>query len=348
MIVAGDVAVAPGDSFAFRGFPEAFRRRPLCVNLEGAIIEAEEWDGDAVCNSPAVWESFAQFEPGPVFLANNHIRDFSGGIAGTKRKLAGMGLRGFGAGASQAEAARPAVCTTPEGDYILCGFGWRVIGCWSATRRRSGVNPLDGRVVESQLEGHLEAHPSKRVVVVLHWSYEFERYPQPGHRELAFRLIDAGAYAVIGHHSHVVGPVERYRDRTIAYGLGNWAFSHGRFHEGRLRLPESSFHGLAIELGAAGDRVHHVRFRPPNTVQYEHAEDVVDSALSVRPAFEGMGHREYLRWFKEHRIKRRGLPIYTSTDRSVPNRLRDALVMTRHFGIITACALGLKGQGRNA
>jgi hypothetical protein len=49
-------------------------------------------------------------------------------------------------------------------------------------------------------------------------------------RPVAHALIDAGADFVVGHHPHVVHPIERHRNGLIAYSLGNYVFqSWGHF-----------------------------------------------------------------------------------------------------------------------
>ena len=50
--------------------------------------------------------------------------------------------------------------------------------------------------------------------------------------EFAHAMIDAGADLVIGHGPHVVRPMELYRDRLIAYSLGNFATYYGISVEG--------------------------------------------------------------------------------------------------------------------
>lgn len=45
--------------------------------------------------------------------------------------------------------------------------------------------------------------------------------------EFARTVIDAGADLVIGHGPHVMRPLELYRDRLIAYSLGNFATYYG-------------------------------------------------------------------------------------------------------------------------
>ena len=36
--------------------------------------------------------------------------------------------------------------------------------------------------------------------------------------------IDEGAHLVVGHHPHVIQPVEKYKGRYIAYSLANFCF----------------------------------------------------------------------------------------------------------------------------
>ena len=45
-------------------------------------------------------------------------------------------------------------------------------------------------------------------------------------------VVDAGADLVVGHGPHVVRAVERYKDRLIAYSLGNFATYYGISVEG--------------------------------------------------------------------------------------------------------------------
>ena len=59
------------------------------------------------------------------------------------------------------------------------------------------------------------------VIVSLHWGEEFVPTPSIDETRLARSLVDAGASLILGHHPHVVRPVEAYRDAVIAYSLGN-------------------------------------------------------------------------------------------------------------------------------
>jgi poly-gamma-glutamate synthesis protein (capsule biosynthesis protein) len=68
------------------------------------------------------------------------------------------------------------------------------------------------------------------VIVALHWGVPFgwvaamQDELADYQRPLAHRLVDAGADAVVGHHSHVLHGIEIYKGRPICYSLGNFVF----------------------------------------------------------------------------------------------------------------------------
>ena len=61
-------------------------------------------------------------------------------------------------------------------------------------------------------------------IVSLHWGTEFMSYPSKQQIELAHKIIDAGADIILGHHPHVLQGIEFYKDKPIAYSLGNFVF----------------------------------------------------------------------------------------------------------------------------
>src|SRR5262249_32941991 len=63
------------------------------------------------------------------------------------------------------------------------------------------------------------------IVVYLHWSDELFPYPRSADREMARKLIEWGADAVVGHHPHVVRGVEEFAGKPVFYSLGNYFFS---------------------------------------------------------------------------------------------------------------------------
>ncbi|MBI4734176.1 MAG: CapA family protein, partial [Rubrobacteridae bacterium] len=65
------------------------------------------------------------------------------------------------------------------------------------------------------------------VIVSIHWGKELNEFPLSRQVSLAHKLIDSGVDMVIGHHPHVVEGFEVYKEKLIAYSLGNFVFSPG-------------------------------------------------------------------------------------------------------------------------
>ncbi len=67
------------------------------------------------------------------------------------------------------------------------------------------------------------------VTVSFHWGKELDYTPRnesPYNQiTLGRAAIDAGADLVLGHHSHRINPIERYKDRYIVYSLANCSFA---------------------------------------------------------------------------------------------------------------------------
>ncbi len=108
----------------------------------------------------------------------------------------------------------------PEGkDYVV-----NVVKFHS--RGEDPENP-DISLLEKQL-AYCKEHKCDIIVASLHWGYEYEWYPRRRQVEWAHRLVEAGVDVIIGHHSHVIQPIEFYQPKrapgttaVIAYSLGN-------------------------------------------------------------------------------------------------------------------------------
>ncbi len=158
-----------------------------------------------------------------VSLANNHTLDCgSPGLADTMECLDAARIRYTGAGDTPADAARPAIITA-KGLRIafLARNAWLPEGVWSRPDAPAGAY-LDPETIESEVRD--AARRADVVIVSLHWGREYRESPLDGQVEFAHRIVDAGADLILGHHPHVLQPVERYRGGVIAYSLGNFLF----------------------------------------------------------------------------------------------------------------------------
>lgn len=65
-------------------------------------------------------------------------------------------------------------------------------------------------------------------IVFFHGGTERVYTPPENIVNLARKFVDVGADLVIGHHPHVLQPIERYNGVNIVYSLGNFLFGAGR------------------------------------------------------------------------------------------------------------------------
>jgi poly-gamma-glutamate synthesis protein (capsule biosynthesis protein) len=174
-----------------------------------------------------------------VSLANNHALDYGpDALLDTVERLRAVGIETAGAGADGASAAAPAIVernglriaflswvdTPPEGP----GYSAET---WSAGPLTPGVNWASLDAITAGVQAAREQ--SDVVIVLLHCGIEWSTVPSDLQRMYAQAAIDAGAALVIGHHPHVLQPVEEYGDGLIAYSLGNFVFD-GFWGEGNV------------------------------------------------------------------------------------------------------------------
>ena len=60
------------------------------------------------------------------------------------------------------------------------------------------------------------------IIVSMHWGVENENTPTESQKQIAEYLSSLGVNIVIGHHPHVVQPVEYINDTLVIYSLGNF------------------------------------------------------------------------------------------------------------------------------
>ena len=162
-----------------------------------------------------------------VSLANNHVCDLGdAGLENTIRILKENGIQYCGAGMDIEEASKPAVVKYKGKTIAIlayCMYGSKYLGYVElAGENKGGVNPLDiNKVVEDIKQ---MKHMYDYVIVMPHWGREYQYFPMPECKEMAFKKIDAGADMVVGSHAHNIQPVIRYRSKYICFGLGNFLF----------------------------------------------------------------------------------------------------------------------------
>ena len=71
-------------------------------------------------------------------------------------------------------------------------------------------------------------HPQKKKdekwIISIHWGDEYIGIQSKNQINLAHQLIDLGFDLIIGHHPHVIQPIETFNEKLILYSLGNFIF----------------------------------------------------------------------------------------------------------------------------
>jgi len=320
----------------------------MVANFEGALVFQKKQnvtERRALFNHVSVVDALVDANVRIVSLANNHIMDMPGSLADTCATLLSRGIAFAGAGGNLAEAATPAKAVEQDETWIFLAFGWETIRCKSATPTKEGVNPLNPAHVFESIDKQRKSHPNAKTVVLMHWNYETELYPQPAHRQLAMSVINAGADAVIGHHPHRVGGIEMHLGRPIVYSLGNWWVPQGVFWGGKLTFGDETLLELAVEWTPDRDIVCHwfEYCRECQCLKHIGSEPFARSErIQQLTPFAGMSHKKYTQWFSDHRIKRRALPIYRDYRHHFRNFLKDLYVDKRHSALMLMESSGLR------
>ncbi|MHB9148539.1 MAG: CapA family protein [Thermoleophilia bacterium] len=200
------------------------------VNLESPLSDkgSRNTEKDVTFRGrPALVQGLASAGVDVVSLANNHALDWgSAALLDTIDRLSASGVAVTGAGADLDAARAPALLDTPAGTVAVLAFSDILPAGFAAGAERPGVNPVRPERQRLLDDIRAAAESADYVLVSFHWGLEYEGYAGQGQRSLAHEAVDAGADLVIGHHPHVLQGLEVYRDKLIAYSLGDFVFDH--------------------------------------------------------------------------------------------------------------------------
>ena len=216
-----------GPDYPFAGVIPLLRRSEIVFgNLEGPFAqEAPKVDRTFSYRvNPKLAAALARANVKVLTLANNHLTDCGrAGVLETLEALASAGIDAVGGGENEEAAHRPMIRRAGRLSVGLLGYYWN--------RRTAATREFPGSAVDrpEALRTDISALREQvdRAVVAFHWGVPYEREPLPEDREKARLAIDCGADAVVGHHPHVIQPIEVYRGCPIFYSVGNFTFGSG-------------------------------------------------------------------------------------------------------------------------
>ena len=158
-------------------------------------------------------------------LANNHSLDQDRpGLVDTWRNIKAAGMVPVGAGENMRSASQPVLLgETPRKVYLVASNRLPLENMtWNTEKPCVSQESFDSLL--TRVHRLKEADSTCVVVVSLHWGIEHTLEPTPTQRVQARQLIDAGADALVCHHTHTLQTIETYRGKSIYYSIGNFIF----------------------------------------------------------------------------------------------------------------------------
>ena len=156
-----------------------------------------------------------------VATANNHFKDYGWkGMQETYETLTQNKISWFGSGANIKEASKTFYWKKDETTIAFINVTENE---WTTTHDATpGCNPIDLATVFYKIR---EAKKNADfVVIIAHGGHEHYELPSPRMKKWYRFFVDAGANAVIAHHTHIISGYEIYNEAPIFYSLGNFCF----------------------------------------------------------------------------------------------------------------------------
>jgi poly-gamma-glutamate capsule biosynthesis protein CapA/YwtB (metallophosphatase superfamily) len=186
-----------------------------------------------------------------VSCASNHHLDWGAdALLDTIEVMKKTGVNIVGAGKNIAEARTPAIVDCRGTKIAFLAYSSILpMGYW-AEPHRPGCAPVRGWTLYEQVEHDQPGTPARIhsfanendkatmindigkakaqadiVMVSMHWGIHFKEAEIAMYqKEVGYAAVDAGADAILGHHAHILKPIEIYKGKPIFYSLCNFAF----------------------------------------------------------------------------------------------------------------------------
>lgn len=210
------------------------------ANLEVPITEkAPNGTGPFTFNGPpASVRALKRAGVDVVSFSNNHVYDQGRrGFVESMKHLDAIGMPFAGAGMTRDLAWQPVVFEIDAaGSTMTVAFFAFTELLNSPERDEAPDDEPHVAIFDVKRAERVVGEAAKKydaVIVSAHWGAEYVSKPGRYQVDKAHRMIRAGAIAVLGHHPHVLQPIEMYRPRAwdregvIAYSLGNFISNQG-------------------------------------------------------------------------------------------------------------------------
>jgi len=227
-----------------------------CVNLECPLTTVNApiaKDGPNLSAAPETVDILKQGRFDIAVTANNHIMDHGApGMWETVEVCRAAGIETVGVGEDLPSSYAGVFRETNGIKTAFLAFAEEEFSC--ATETTPGAAKLELTAASAAIRKARRA--ADLVIVNVHGGNEYYPIPSPRMQKWYRFLVDCGAHAVIGHHTHCVQGMEIYNDAPILYSLGNFLFPIGG------KMPKCWNMGLIARLSAGRGGISTVELLP--------------------------------------------------------------------------------------
>jgi len=225
---AGDVHAEPGWDFT----PLFAEVKPLIEGADLAICHLEtpisiddtNLTGYPTFNAPRAFaEAARDVGYDGCSLASNHSFDRGAqGAINTITVMQEIGLAYAGQAASEQEDLAPVLYTVNDIVIAHISATYSLNGFQMPADRQFLVDLIDPEAIVEEARIAKEAG-AEFVVVSLHWGAEYRHEPIQSQIDWLDAILPTDEVdLVIGHHAHVVQPVDKVGDEWVVFGIGNF------------------------------------------------------------------------------------------------------------------------------
>jgi poly-gamma-glutamate capsule biosynthesis protein CapA/YwtB (metallophosphatase superfamily) len=266
IVASGDILVHSAVAARAASYGEgSFDFRPMFEPVRALISEADL----AVChvetplsptneglasyprfNAPreiADASAYAGFDACSTASNHSYDRQFEG-VAGTLEVLDEAGLVHAGTARSRAERNRTTLVRVKGYVVGLLSYTYQLNSTAAPTEPWS-VNIIDERTILADAR-KARRRGAEFVIVSLQWGVEYRSAPTPEQRSLARRLLETPAVdLILGHHAHVVQPIDKVGKEYVVFGMGNFLSNQS----GECCVPQTQ-DGVIVRMEVSAER----------------------------------------------------------------------------------------------
>lgn len=204
-----------------------------------------------------------------ISFATNHCMDWGReAFFETISVLKAQGINVIGAGANIAEARKPTIMQLGDTKIAFLGYNSILPQNYFATEDRPGCAPFRGLTAYEPVEHDQPETPARLhsfplwgdmiamaadikaakamadiVMVSFHWGIHFTPAVLAEYQRIgAYAAIEVGADIILGHHTHILKPIEIYKGKAIIYSMANFALEPPFLFAENLELHNTAQH----------------------------------------------------------------------------------------------------------